>query len=545
MPFRILVVGGLAVAAPAHAGGLFLPGSGAISTSRAGAAVASVDDGEALALNPAGLAKAHDGWTLTISTTMIQYRMQFTRAGAYDPTGDAAAYEGTDYGTVVNKPKPPLGIGEFQPIPVIAVVTGLGGRIPGLRLALGLYAPNAYPFRDMSQGYQHNVTDSSTAPPPTRYDIVEQESQLLLPSVAVAYRVLPALDLGVRFTAGRAKARSRLHLWGTPGNVEEWVKKDTQFTAEVEDSFVPAFGVGLAFRPTPNIEIGANYSSAAVIRGRGTAVSILGTEVKRGGVQSTIGPRAAGTEKCETGGTLEEQKACISLQLPQSATVGARYKWLDFEGQLVGDLELDAGWENWGKRCSDYLYDDPALSPHDSSCTSPGQYLVVVDSSIYVNGVPERDVETNFVNLNLKDTFSLRLGGSYHFELQHLKKLIFRFGAAYDTRAAREGWLRANFDGASRVTGTLGTAIRTRAWELDLGAGYVHEGKNTNEGTCNPTPSQLGCVGDGTQNASADRGGPDPTAPILTPAQQFENPINQGTFDSSYLLFMLGFSTWF
>ena len=35
---------------PTYAGGLFVPGSGAISTSRAGAAVASVDDGEALGI---------------------------------------------------------------------------------------------------------------------------------------------------------------------------------------------------------------------------------------------------------------------------------------------------------------------------------------------------------------------------------------------------------------------------------------------------------------------------------------------------------------
>jgi len=545
MSSKLAVLGTLAVAGSAHAGGLFLPGSGAISTSRAGAAVASADDGEALSLNPAGLAKTHDGWTLTISTSLIQYKMQFARTGAYDPTGEGAAYEGTDYGTVVNKPKPPLGIGEFQPIPVIAIVTGLGGRIPGLRLAAGVYAPNAYPFRDMRQGYDQNVSDPNAPPPPTRYDIMYQESQLLLPSVAAAYRVLPALDLGARFTMGRAKAKSILHLWGTPGNVEEWVKKDTEFTAEVSDNFVPAFGVGLAYRPTPNIELGANYSSAAVIRGKGTARSVLGPEVKRNGMPSTIGPREPGTEKCAPGGDLEAQKACISLQLPQSATVGARYKFLDFEGAMVGDLELDVGWENWGKRCDEFLYDDPALSPHDSSCTSPGQFLVVVDSAIYVNGVPEKPVETNFVNLNLKDTFSIRLGGSYHFELQNLKKLILRFGTAYDTAAAKPGWLRANFDGADRFTTTAGGAFRSASWEVDVGAGFIYEGKNTNPGTCNPTPSQIGCVGDGTQNDPADRTGPDPTSPILTPQQQFENPINQGTFKSSYLLFMLGFSTWF
>jgi len=48
------LLGGLALAAaaqPADAGGLLLPGSGAVSTSRAGAAVASTEDGEALSIN--------------------------------------------------------------------------------------------------------------------------------------------------------------------------------------------------------------------------------------------------------------------------------------------------------------------------------------------------------------------------------------------------------------------------------------------------------------------------------------------------------------
>src|SRR6185436_16484507 len=136
--------------AAAHAGGLFLPGSGAISTSRAGAAVASVDDGEAIGINPAGLAKT-SGTTITLSAAIIQYSMKFTRSGTYDAlAADDQPYEGQPYQTVENKPSLPFGIGTFQPIPVIAIATDLGGRVPNLRLAGGLYAPNAYPFRDMS-----------------------------------------------------------------------------------------------------------------------------------------------------------------------------------------------------------------------------------------------------------------------------------------------------------------------------------------------------------------------------------------------------------
>src|SRR3954468_1481419 len=67
----------------AAGGGLLLPGAGAVSTSRAGAAVASADDGEAIVLNPAGIAKA-TGTTITLSAALIDYAMEFQRRGSYD-----------------------------------------------------------------------------------------------------------------------------------------------------------------------------------------------------------------------------------------------------------------------------------------------------------------------------------------------------------------------------------------------------------------------------------------------------------------------------
>ena len=92
---------------------MFVPGSGAVSTSRAGAAVASTDDGEALSINPAGLAKT-EGVKLTISATLIQYFMSFSRRGNYDPVmnpdGTTRPYNGTPYDTIENNPNPPLGV---------------------------------------------------------------------------------------------------------------------------------------------------------------------------------------------------------------------------------------------------------------------------------------------------------------------------------------------------------------------------------------------------------------------------------------------------
>lgn len=565
----LVVVGCLLVplaAQPAAAGGLLLPGSGAASASRAGAAVASTDDGEALTVNPAGLAKTK-GWTITISLEFIRYFMEFTRRGTYDNAPDFdPTYEGTPYATVKNDPKPPLGIGKFQPIPVVAVVSDLGGKVRDLRVALGLYAPSGYPFRDMSGGYKFPTAadpgDLNAPPPPSRYDILTQESKLLLPTVAASYRILPQLDVGARFTAGSVTSKSQVAVWGTPVNVTESVRQDSLFTAEVSDGFIPTFGVGVTYRPTPELEFGAVYNAPIVIKAQGTAFSVKGPGVS---TNTELGPIPDDMVRCATGGTAEKQRACISLQLPQNATIGARYKFLgpnkEAGEDLRGDVELDVDWENWGKTCAV----DAEGAMKDPECTSPGRYRVVLDTGLYSNGQFQQPLEKTYVGYGLRDTFSFRLGGSYRIPLGEASvgtdgkatprsTVILRAGAAYDTAAAKTGWLRASLDGASRVTTTIGGAYRARRWEVSVGGGAVLEGTTTNPGAssdgtdCNPTAAvgTIGCNGTGTSDRPLDvRQGPDPTNPLLTPKQQTESPYNQGSFKSHYLLFMLGFSTWF
>jgi long-subunit fatty acid transport protein len=545
MKLRQLTILGSLLAAPAvaQAGGLFVPGSGAISSSRAGAAVASVDDGESLGINPAGFAKTN-GTTITVSAVVLQYSMKFSRAGTYDPIEndlDAESYVGAPYETVENKPDPPFGFGAFQPIPVIVVATDLGGRVPKLRMAAGLFAPNAYPFRDMSNGYIFNSSSFKTPPPATRYDIIKQEGVLLLPSIAAAYRITPQLDVGVRLTWGIAQLKSTVALWGSPDNFEENAKEDDQIAADVSDSFVPAAGIGVTYRPTPEIELGASWSSMAPIHARGSAVSELGPVAARPDERTEVSIQPSSAPRCapEGGGTVDALNTCVALQLPMSATIGGRYKLLDAGGGLRGDVELNIGWENWGKRCN---------FKSDPGCTSPGQYFVVIDAEPLLNGNPGPVFKDEIAEHRLKDTFSFRLGGSYHVPLGSAAgadRIILRGGAAYDTRAAEDGWLRADVDGAARVTTTIGGAYRTRRYEINLGAGYVYEGKNTNSGSCNPTATAQGCIGNGSENPIEERRGPDPINPLVVPNQQAESPINQGSIKSSYLMFMVGATTWF
>ncbi|HEY4177430.1 MAG TPA: outer membrane protein transport protein [Kofleriaceae bacterium] len=538
MKLRVAVIACALVPSVAYAGGLYLPGAGAVSTSRAGAAVASTSDGEALVINPAGLAKTK-GTTITVSAAIISYAAEFTRRGNYDSI-DAAdeSYEGQKFPTVKNASKPPLGLGSYQPIPVITVVSDLGGAVPGLHVAAGIYAPSAYPFRDLCtqtasgcKKYKFNE-DFNAAPAPTRYDIMSQEAKIFVPTVAAAYSIRPDLDVGARFGLGFANFKSTVALWGTLNNYEEWVKQDSAFTLDASASWIPIFGFGVTYRPTPFLEVAANYSSKIHVDGKGSAVAESGPNATLMGNGVVVHPET-GQQRCQDGGTATVQRGCVTLELPMSATIGARYKFLDHKGAERGDIELNVGWENWGSRYA-------------------SEFNVVVDGAVYVKQPSGGEVETirlqdSIVRHNFKDTYNARLGGSYVIPATTDSDVIVRAGIGYDTAAAPDGWLRMDLDGAARTTITAGAGYRTKKFEVNIGGGVVLEGTNDNKGTCNPTGigSDFGCNGTGTETAIGDRTHPDPISPVVSSANQAESPINQGTLTSHYVLLMLGATTWF
>lgn len=549
-------VGTACVPQLAAAGGLLLPGAGVVSTSRAGAAVASADDGEALILNPAGLAKS-TGTTISVSATMLSYAMEFQRRGNYDAVdGQSYPYAGQPYALAKNDASPPLGIGSVQPVPVLAVISDLGGAVPGLHVALGFYAPNAYPFRNMcvqgSGGCRKPQFDGdpNLAPLSTRYDIVDQEAAILAPSLAVAYRALPQLDVGARFSAARADLKSTTGLWGTlDPNYQEDIQKDGQFTVDASDGFIPTFGVGVSYRPLPALEIAANYSYKIDIHAKGTATSILGPQAGVAGIPVVVAPIADGIARCAKGGTVEELKACVDLALPQNAQLAARYKFLDPKGELRGDVELDLDWENWGKGCGDNF--------DSGDCASPGDYRVVVDGAVATRGTdgsltPLLPLRTARVAHGLQDTYGVRVGGSYHLavgperEDKGRNEVVFRGGLGYETAAAKKGWLRADLDGAARTTIALGAAYRMRRLEISAGGGVILEGSPSNPNVggggppCNPTEDEPACTAAGPVHQ-----GPDPITPVKTSDNQDENPIAQGVYKAHYTMFMIGVTTWF
>lgn len=512
----------LAATATAHAGGLYLPGSGPVSVARAGASVASLSDPSALGVNPAGIAGT-EGTVVYVGASLVSFNMTFHRYGAYEDVADRTdPWEGQAYGAVSDSSKPAIGLGQFQAVPTIAVATSLDKWVKGLTVGAGIYAPTAYPARNMNADYV--LEDPNTPPPPTRYDVLEQNAAVVLPSIMVAYRPIENLDLGARFSSGFGDIQASTYVWGL-NNFEEWIGKDARFEVDVQDNFIPAFGLGARYRISPAIEVGAAWSSAVNVEAKGTGTTQQGSGVVLGpGQVPSIIPIEDSQAGCAKGGTAAALKACVNITLPMTATVGGRYIVRDAKGDQLADVELNVAWEQWS----------------DAS-----NQEVIVDGFASIDGTTNAGVPLNrsFIRHNFQDTFSFRLGGSYQ-RVMGPGLVTLRGGVAHDTAAAKENWERADLDGAARTTATLGGSLTLDKVRIDVGGGIVYEGTRTQNTNCNNNTAGRACDG-GPLVGPDSRTGPDPIQPISAPGSQQISPINQGAIKSGYGLLMIGATTWF
>lgn len=523
-PSVFAALAALVPAGVAHAGGLLLPGSGPVSTGRAGAAVVSLDDPSAIGVNPAGLAGV-EGTVIHVGSSLIGYHATFQRFGSYRDVADRNdPWEGDPYAAVSDESKPAIGIGEFQAVPVVAVASDLGRKVPGLVVAAGLFAPNAYPSRSYEADYQ--LEDPNRPPPPTRYDVTEQTAAIVLPSIAVAYTpsFLPALDVGVRFSSGFGQIEATTHVWGLP-NFEEWTGRDGRFSVDVSDNFIPAFGAGARYRITPNLEVAAAWTSSLEFDGKGTGTSQVGSgaDITGSGVPAVIIPSPEGMERCARGGTREALKACVAFSFPQTATLGGRYVWRDDAGGVMADVEANVSWEEW---------------------STASDQVVIVDGWASIDGTtPAAALNTAFIKHKFEDVLSVRLGGSYA-RAMGPGLWTFRGGVAHDTAAAAPGWERLDIDGSARTTITAGASLTLARVRIDVGGGIVHEPARSQNSNCIVTQIGEGCGG-GDQIPGPLRPAPDPVQPLADPRSQQQHPINDGAFSSGYGLLMVGVTTWF
>jgi long-chain fatty acid transport protein len=491
---RLIVGTVLALGGVAQAGGIQFGEPGTQAMQRAGAFVAKADDPSALWTNPAGLVKTKN-ISIYVGGSFLHYGITVQRSGTYpvQMMGTPPAYEGDPY--------PEMSSDALKVIPSL----GVAARFGNLGVSLGFYGPQGNPDRDF--GCEIADADcqvlANGAPAPTRYDIVRQHALIGFPSVGVAYRVHDTLDVGLRLSWGFATISARSFTWGIL-NREEDPERDGDFEVEAHDRFVPTFGVGALYRPTPNLEFGLSYKFETSVRSSGDSKADLGSELGLPGIPDRLEPVPDNSAKCAPGGTPAILKACVNTKLPMSISAGGRYIVRDATGGERADVELDVRWENWS-RASDTE--------------------IIVDARSSTLGVV---LKPQKIRHGLRDTVAFRLGGSYSIPMG-TNLLQLRAGAMVETGAAPNSWTRADLDGQSRLV--LGTGVAYRFGKVMVDAGFAY----------GIVPSRtVQNVDVGTSPPVANREQPDPIQPLEGANEQEYYPYNAGTYDAAYWLGMVG-----
>ena len=305
----ILFITAICFSGPVLAGGLFVPLGGVANTGRAGAAVASTRDPNAIAYNPALIALG-DGHQLLVDLTWGMLQLEFERAPQVEKNGTT-----TTYPTVHNEAPGII-------IPQILFTTDFGRDDIGL--GVGLFPPNAAPARFPENG-------------PQRYAIIDMANTLAFTTeLAFAWRPHERFAIGagiqnVTFVfKGTGVSSTHFGVLAAPEDPD----MDSVITIDAADYFTPSANFGIWAAPLDGFEIAASFQLFADLQS------------KNGTFKGAL-PNHYIFERSQLTGS----KMDIALSLPWSVRLGLRYR----HGSLF-DIELDAWFTRWSRQNTIDIY---------------------------------------------------------------------------------------------------------------------------------------------------------------------------------------------
>jgi long-chain fatty acid transport protein len=426
----------LGAARGASAGGFEIPDNGTEALGRGGAFVAKADDPTAIDYNPAGLA-GQRGTRVLLDGHVISSSYAFQRFGAYpDNPGNAATpWGGFAFPKVQDRGGPFFA-------PFLAVTTDFG-MFDGLTVALGVFGPSGVGNRTYPAGIDG-------APAPSRYDVVQPTSTVVLPTLAVGVRATDWLDLGVSLHLVDAifdlTSTSFVDLGdGASGPCPNYEYQPCDSLSSLHAT-ATGFAVtpGVLLRPTRTFSIGLSARTPVTLTANNGQVTVLTAPLGQ-----PIPPVG---------------NATLSTSLPWYWRAGARLAMLDAEGFEAGDLELDATYETWG----------------EAQGTGPQIHIDHLGPS-----GPGFDNINITVDHHYNDTFSIRGGGAYNWKAGP-GVFTARLGAYYDrsATASNPGYTRLDFDTLDKVAATVGVGFRWDGWSLNLAYADVFDlGRTVAPGT--------------------------------------------------------------
>jgi long-chain fatty acid transport protein len=398
----------------ARAGGLALPGHGVRSFARGGAFTAGGDDPSGIWQNPANLGGL-PGIHVVLDGALIFQRTRYTRV---DSGGNLL---------------PEIqGEGPLIPVPTAAI------SLPAVkdRLWLGFafsapYSPViAYPapsYAPCTAERPSQCLDTVHGDAPQRYSVISQDgTRFVQIDLAAAWRVHPTFTLGLALQNMFVQFVTLSSITSYNGALSSG-PEDPDFDSLTETRmrrfFNPSAKLGLIWQPHPLVRVGASFQLPFWIRGD--------AEIN---VQLPLSPLY---EKA----SVEGREARLEMTLPFIARLGVEVRPL--EGLRV---ELGFDYDTWS------MLDAIKAFPKD----------------IYILNIPSIDrykVPPIGIGVNLRDTFTIRLGGEY--TLARLP-LTLRLGYIFDRGAATDEYASAMSMDDDKHVLTTGIGYELRGYRFDV-----------------------------------------------------------------------------
>ncbi|QQR90303.1 MAG: outer membrane protein transport protein [Myxococcales bacterium] len=448
----LVLLGALAVARPAWAGGLEYPSPTTKGLGRGGAYLIGGNDPMGLAYNPASLSKI-DGRQLAINAQLAVLSACADLAGSYGrgssgnvPTvfGQPADFNAQELPKVCND-----GLPSIVPSLVFAI------RLPkGFSLAAGLLSPNALSTLKYgnSNGSIQN-SDGTLLPSPTRYTLVESRLMEIWPTIGGSWTPKPWLSLGASFGWGMGFYNFTSYSAAIPGTSPA---NDVRTKLNTQDLFIPVLNAGINLRPFRFLEFALALRWIDSIRGGGTLdlrASDFGTNAEGGYV-----PHATRVDNAELQVPSRIKFSWGTRYVHFRAKHASKQNKHDSMAQELFDIELDLAYE-LNSTIDAFKVNVPQ-----------GNSLVIEAFGAQAVNVPV-PLQT-VIPYQWNNQFTAHLGGDYNL-IQNL--LALRLGVSFESRGVSPAYQNLTFMPAQRLGLHLGSTLRLGAWDLSVAFAHVFQ----------------------------------------------------------------------
>ncbi len=443
---------------------LEVPDNGSQQMARGGAWVARASNSLAAYYNPAALSGLESG--VALGTNFVFNKVCFERLGTDGQP--ASTRSGATYRETCND--------NASTPNLIPHLAGNLRLTESLGVGLGFVPPSALGklhFPDTSPAsYDGGEIEFAS---PQRYLLLEADGVLLNPVLSAGYAITDQLRIGAGFIFGFGSLQLANAAMAQPGasDTQDDVSGDIRADVDVADNFIPGGVFGVLFSPTQQLDLGLSVHVQDAFRGKGDLVAISGYWGVNGRVSPDGGAKSSSADK---GADLVKLTIPNPLQVrlgvafrqpragaPGYLTADARRDPLK---QDVFDVELDL--EYTRSSAFDAIQVRIPKDTVDIMSRGPGG----LDR---VGGVPPNaDVE-----LKLKDTFGVRVGGDY---VVMPDFLAVRAGMWFQTAAADEQHLHVQPLAGARFGLAAGAQVRVPLVDVEVGYMLVSQQEVDNGG---------------------------------------------------------------